>query len=204
MKEIDASLPPDLLRLIEQARDKGASSRLNAMPLKEHGLALNNQEFRDSLRLRYNLPLSDLPKHCACGDRMTISHALSCKRGGFVTQRHDGIHELLTFLIPRICKNVEVESRLQPLDNERFDLRTTTTSPETRLDIKAGGFWLRGVTAFFDVRVTHDKPTAMIIKEQENEKKRKYQQRVLDVEMRSFTPLVFGTYGGMGVKFRYT
>ena len=40
----------------------------------------------------------------------------------------------------------------------------------------------------------------MIFKEQENEKKRKYQQRVLDVEMGSFTPLVFGTNGGMGVE----
>ena len=96
----------------------------------------------------------------------------------------------------------------RPLDNERFDQRTTTISPEATLDIKAGGFWSRGVTAFFDVRgVTYvnsrsnqDKPTAMIFKEQENEKKRKYQQRVLDVEMGSFTPLVFGTNGGMGVK----
>ena len=40
----------------------------------------------------------------------------------------------------------------------------------------------------------------MIFKEQENEKKRKYQQRGLDVEMWSFTPLVFGTNGGMGVE----
>ena len=37
-----------------------------------------------------------------------------------------------------------------------------------------------------------------MFKEQEEEKKRKYQQRVLDVEMSSFTPLVFGTNGGMG------
>ena len=207
MEEIDASLSPDLLRSIEQARDKGASSWLNAIPLKEQGLALNKQEFRDSLRLRYNLPLSDLPNHCACGDRMTVGHALSCKRGGFVAQRHDGIRELLTLHISRICKNVEVEPRLQRIDTERFDLRTTTTSPEASLDIKAGGFWSRGVTAFFDVRVTHvnsrsnqGKPTAMIFKEQENEKKRKHQQRMLDVEMGSFIPLVFGTNGGMGVE----
>ena len=33
---------------------------------------------------------------------------------------------------------------------------------------------------------------------QEEEKKRKYQQRVLDVEMGSFTRLVFATNGGMG------
>ena len=70
---------------------------------------------------------------------------------------------------------------------------------------EAGGFWSRGVTAFFDVRVTHvnskcnqGKATSTIFKEQEEEKKRKYQQRVLDVEMGSFTPLVFGTNGGMG------
>ena len=37
-----------------------------------------------------------------------------------------------------------------------------------------------------------------MFKEQEEEKKRRYQQRVLDVEMSSFTPLVFGTNGGMG------
>ena len=40
----------------------------------------------------------------------------------------------------------------------------------------------------------------MIFKQQENEKKRKYQQRVLDVEMGSFTPLLFGTNGRMGVQ----
>ena len=42
------------------------------------------------------------------------------------------------------------------------------------------------------------KPTSEVSKEQEEEKKRNYQQRVLDVEMGSFTPLVFGTNGGMG------
>ena len=41
------------------------------------------------------------------------------------------------------------------------------------------------------------KGTSTIFKEQEEEKKRKYQQRVLDVEMGSFTPLVFGTNGGI-------
>jgi len=72
------------------------------------------------------------------------------------------------------------------------------TSPEAR------GFWSRGVTAFFDVRVTHvsskcnqGKATSTIFKEQEEEKKRKYQQRVLDIETGFFTPLVFRTNGGM-------
>ena len=108
-------------------------------------------------------------------------------------------------LIGKVCNNVEVEPQRQPLDNERLNLRTAVTSQEAILEFKAGGFWSGGVTAFFDVRETHvnskcnhGKETSTIFKEQEEEKKRKYQQRVLDVEMGSFTPLVFGTNGGMG------
>ena len=40
-----------------------------------------------------------------------------------------------------------------------------------------------------------------IFTEQEEEKKRKYKQMVLDVEMGSFNPLVFGINGGMGADF---
>ena len=106
----------------------------------------------------------------------------------------------------KVCRNVETEPLLQPLDNEIFNLQSTVTSREARLDMKAGGFWTPGVTAFFDVRVTHvnsrsnqGKHTATIFKEQKNEKKRKYNQRVMDVEMGTFTPLVFGTNGRMGL-----
>ena len=116
----------------------------------------------------------------------------------------DGVRNLLTSLIGKVYTNVEVEPQLQPLDNERFNLRSAVTNPEARLDLKAGGFWSREVTAFFDVRVTHvnsksnqGKATSTIFKEQEKEKKRKYQQRVLDYKMGFFTPLVFET-NGMG------
>ena len=119
--------------------------------------------------------------------------------------RHDGVRNLLTSLIGKVYTYVEVELQLQPLDNERFNLRRAVTSLEGRLDLKAGGFGSRGDTAFFDVRVTHvnskstqEKATSTIFKEQEKEKKRKYQRRVLDYEIGSFTPLVFGTNGGMG------
>ena len=101
-----------------------------------------------------------------------------------MAQRHDGVRNLLTSLIGKVCTNVEVEPQLQPLDNERFNLRSAVTSPEARLDFKAEGFWSRGVTAFFDVRVTHvshvnskcnqGKATFTIFNEQEEEKKRKY------------------------------
>ena len=95
---------------------------------------------------------------------------------------------------------------MQPLDNKVLNLQSTVMSREAMLDIKARGFWTPGITAFFDVRVMHvnsrsnqGKHTATIFKEQENEKKRKHNQRVMDVEMGTFTPLVFGTNGGMGL-----
>ena len=144
MESIDSTLPSDLLRSVNQSRDKGASSWLTAVPLVDQGLVLNKQEFRDSLRLRYNMPLSDLPSKCVCGEKYTVCHALSSKKGGFVAQRHDGVRNLLTSLIGKVCTNVEVEPQLQPLDNERFNLRSAVTSPEARLDFKAGGFWSRG------------------------------------------------------------
>ena len=53
MESMVSTLPSDLLRSVNQLRDKGASSWLTAVPLVDQGLVLNKQEFRDSLRLRY-------------------------------------------------------------------------------------------------------------------------------------------------------
>ena len=59
--------------------------------------------------------------------------------------------------------------------------------------------------AFFDIRVMHvnfssqaQKSTQKIFKSHEDSKKREYLERVLNVEHGFFTPLVFGTNGGMG------
>ena len=102
MDSIDSTLPSDLLRLVNQSRDKGASSWLTAVP----------QEFRHSLRLRYNMPLSDLPIKCVCGEKYNVCHALPCKKRGFVAQRHDSVRNLLTSLIAKVCTNVKVEPEL--------------------------------------------------------------------------------------------
>ena len=83
MESIDATLSPDVLQLVNQSRDKSASSWLTAVPLVDQGLVLNKQEFRDSLRLRYNLPLSGLPSQCVCREKFTVGQALSCKKGEF-------------------------------------------------------------------------------------------------------------------------
>ena len=77
------------------------------------------------------------PSHCTCRDRFTVSHALSCKKRGFVVQRHDVIQNLLTSLLSKVCKDVKIEPHLLPINNEVFNPRSTVTSPEARLDTKA-------------------------------------------------------------------
>ena len=58
---------------------------------------------------------------------------------------------------------------------------------------------------FLDVRVTHpNAPSHMRVApqqlyiQQENEKKNCYNDRILQVEKGSFSPLIFSTFGGMG------
>ena len=76
---------------MEKITDKGASSWLNALPLKNQDFDLNKEDFRDTLRLRYCVSLEHLPSMCACWERFNVNHALSCKKGGFVTNRHDNV-----------------------------------------------------------------------------------------------------------------
>ena len=73
------------------------------------------------------------------------------------------------------------------------------------MDIKAKGFWRRGQTALFHVRVAHVNADSYkrlesktVFEVHEKEKKINYIQRVLEIKHGTFTPLVFGTNGGMG------
>ena len=66
------------------------------------------------------------------------------------------------------------------------------------------GFWERQRAAFFNIRVCHpnadsyrDLSPKQIYRIHENEKKRKYNSRVTEIEQGTFTPLVFTTTGGM-------
>ena len=66
------------------------------------------------------------------------------------------------------------------------------------------GFWVREQCAFFDVRVCHPNADSYknltpekIYKLHENDKKRLYSSRLLEVEWDTFTPLVFTTTEGM-------
>ena len=141
-EELSQSLPPNLQRAIDLAKEKGASSWLTTLPIKEFGFCLHKGAFSDALALRYGLPLSRLPSHCACGRLFTVEHALSCSRGGFPIIRHNEVRDLTASLLTEVCHDVRVEPDLQPVTGEMMTGSTSNTNDGARLDIAVNGFWV--------------------------------------------------------------
>ena len=57
-----------------------------------NGTILSSQEWRDNVRILFNLEPLDMPPHCdGCGAKMTVEHACGCKYGGLVHIRHDDL-----------------------------------------------------------------------------------------------------------------
>ena len=81
----------------------------------------------------------------------------------------------------------------------------TLRSDNARVDIRSRGFWRRGQNAYFDVRVTNADAESQsaqtldaVLKKHERDKKRQYNQRCMNIECGSFTPLVYTVKGSMG------
>ena len=194
----------DKLRALLASIENGASNWLNVLPLKEHGFFLAKQTFWDAVCLRYSIPLQRMPLSCVCGAPFNVQHALSCPKGGYIIGRHNEIRDFTVEILKEICSDVRSEPPLQPLNGEILSYASAITTNEARSDVSARGFWIRGQTAFSDIRVFN--PLANCYRNQtleashrrnENEKKRAYNERIIHVEHGSFTPLVFSCFGGM-------
>ena len=72
------------------------SSWLTTAVSSRDGLVLSKEEFFDNFGLRYGLPFKNIPTKCdGCSADFTVQHALSCKKGGLVTQRHNEIRDVI-------------------------------------------------------------------------------------------------------------
>ena len=145
------------------------------------------------MRLRYDWRIPDNPSVCVCGSMFTVDHD---DRGGLVIQRHNEIRDLQAELLDMVCYDVQVEPELQPITGEQL-ARGTSQAPDARLDVYCRGFWERQRAAFFDLRVCHpnadwyrDLSPKQIYRIHQNEKKRRYNSRVTEIEKGTFTPLV--------------
>ena len=78
---------------------------------------------------------------------------MGCKKGRFVSIRHNDLRDITARIVSEVCKDTEIEPKLLPPFGEEPHVRTTNRSNKARLDIRARGFWEKGQQAFFDVRV---------------------------------------------------
>ena len=199
-------LPSNLQQAMDFSGEEGASHWLVVLPLSERGFTLHKGAFRDAIKLRYGWQLPHLPSHCTCGKKFTVAQAFSCPCGGFPSLRHNDIRDITADFLTEVSPNVAVEPTLQPLTGESLQYKTANSDDDARADISAQGFWgNKRQLAFFDVRVFNpnapsccNSSMASVYSRHENEKRRAYQQRIIEVEHGFFTPLVFSANGGMG------
>ena len=78
------------------------------------------------------------------------------------------------------------------------------TGVNAKPDVRARGFWREGQNDFLNVRITNTSSESQrhltsenIFTKHEREKKRQYNNRIMNVEHGTFTPLVFSVNGGM-------
>ena len=120
MNALQNCLNKNQLRLNSINREKGVSSRLAPYPISDHGFDLTKQQFWDSRRLRYDLVLPNMSSACCCNAKMDVQHAMSCKRGGFVTIRHNDLRKITTNLLSNVCNDVKIEPKLLTVTHENF------------------------------------------------------------------------------------
>ena len=141
-EQVRESLPSKIERAVELAAEKGASNWLTVIPIKEMNFNLNKREFRDAIKLRYDWEIADLPAMCICGDLFTVDHAMVCRHGGLIIQRHNEIRDLEAEMLRMVCTDVETEPVLQEITEEELN-RGTNKVPDAQLDVHARGFWGR-------------------------------------------------------------
>ena len=150
------------------------------------------------------LPLRDpLPVRCpSCGEDFTISHALKCKKGGWVVRRHREVVKAWSTLFKKVSVSVAEEPHLGTALGTTFRRSTTTTDPDARADIVARGIFAPLQDAYFDVAVLDtgsDSRGAMtslaVLKGKEQSKNAKYEERVRTLG--KFAPLVCSIYGAL-------
>ena len=98
--------------------ETGASNWTSSLPIKAKGFSLNKQEFTDALALRYRWKIDGLPyQYLSCEDQPTFDqhHAMTRKKGGFISMRHNEVRDLTFEMLKKVCKDVSKEPQLQPL-----------------------------------------------------------------------------------------
>ena len=156
-------------RKLDYLREKETRSCLATSPNNVCGTILSAVEFRDELRDRYGFGiLNALSHYDCCGSKCSMTHVLSCKKGGLMHARHDNISDLLVYLSCAQFQpsNVRDEPKINPYHaiggkDERKEggkLVESNLGMEMQINVDRGdllirGFWDRNTDCIIDVRI---------------------------------------------------
>ena len=182
-------------RTVRRAVDGKNSNWLSVMPIARHQFDLSAAEFRDALAIRYSRPLLRMPANCdGCGAPFDLTHALDCKKGGLVTQRHNEVRDALGDIAGMAYREVIREPIVR-------DANDSAGIPALVADLGVRGVWQPQAEALFDVRVVDtdaqsysQRAVTAVLSSAEREKKRKY-AHAAEARHASFTPFVLSIDG---------
>ena len=117
---------------MDLATQKGASSWLTVLPIRDMNFDLNKSEFRDAVKLRCDWEVPDMPSVCVCGYYFNVNRAMICKRGGFVIQRHNELRDPEAEMLRMVCNGVEIEPVLQDITGDELNRRANITQHQMR------------------------------------------------------------------------
>ena len=167
------------------------------LPLARHHFDLSAQEFRDALAIRYKRSLVNVPELCdGCGAVFSLSHALSCRKGGLVIHRHNEVRDAIGDLASMVRSKV----RREPIVRDA-DYSSGSTALVADLGIR--GVWLPQAEALFDVRIIDTDAQSYLdhtprkVLQNAEEKKTKY-GAACEERHALFTPLCCSVDGMLG------
>ena len=116
LTELGTQLNENQKRLDDITQEKGVSNWLKPYPISYQGYRLNKQQFWDCVRLRYGWRLTNNSSTCSCRSKMDIQHSImGCKKGGFITIRHNDLGDLTANLLTEVCKDADIEPQHLPV-----------------------------------------------------------------------------------------
>ena len=151
----------------------------------------------------------NLPTFCPCGSKFDIQNNMSCKKGGFIYIRHNDLRDLTANMMSEMYKDTKTEPKLKPLSGEELQGRTSNNWNKAKsryqdsrfLGTRATGiFWpkcFRPQRLQFSQQIPEGVPCL-----NKQEKKRAYNERILQIDHGAFTPLVFSINVSMGREYQ--
>ena len=82
--------------------------------------------------------LKGMPSLCPCGQNNDVTHAMNCRRGGFMIMRHNNVQDFEANLLKTTLNDVEVKPKLQKIENEELN---GLTGEDVRPEIRDHGVW---------------------------------------------------------------